>query len=99
VFCSSLPWWLVDWIFPVGIPARRNLPGKLGREGTETEGNTNFTKNGFRAWVAGWSPKTEYRSRFLTACLALLDFVSWSVNPQVVGSSPTRGAMKKGAVK
>ena len=28
-------------------------------------------------------------------CLALWEFVLWSVNPQVVGSSPTRGAMKK----
>ena len=28
-----------------------------------------------------------------------LDLVSWSVNPQVVGSSPTRGAMKKTVTK
>ena len=95
MFCYSLPWWLVDWIFPVRIPAGRNLPGELGRIGTATGAEAIFAKGCFSSRVAGWSPKTEDRPRFLVDCFALLEFVSWSVNPQVVGSSPTRGAMKK----
>ena len=69
-------------------------PEELGRTGTETGAVGIFAMGVFRAGVAGWSPKTEDRPCFLMACFALLDFVSWSVNPQVVGSSPTRGAMK-----
>ena len=95
MFCYSLFWQFRYWIFPNRIPVERNLPGELGRTGTETGAEASFAKDGFRAQVAGWSPKTEGRSRLLMDCLALLDFVSWSVNPQVVGSSPTRGAMKK----
>ena len=99
MFCYSLPWWLVDWIFPVRIPAGRNLPGELGRIGTATGAEAIFAKGCFSSRVAGWSPKTEDRPRFLVDCFALLEFVSWSVNPQVVGSSPTRGAMKKPLAK
>ena len=93
MFCYSLAWRFRCWIFPVRIPAGRNLPGELGRIGTATGEEAIFAKGCFRSQVAGWSPKTEDRSRFLMDCLALLDFVSWSVNPQVVGSSPTRGAI------
>ena len=99
MFCYSLPWWFSDWIFPASFPVRRNLPGELGRIGRATGEEAIFAKDCFISRVAGWSPKTEDRSRFLMDCLALLDFVSWSVNPQVVGSSPTRGAMKKPLAK
>ena len=72
---------------------------ELGRIGTETGREAIFAKGCFVGRVAGWSPKTEDRPCFLMACLAILDFVSCSVNPQVVGSSPTRGAMKRGCIK
>ena len=36
--------------------------------------------------------KTTHRACFLIAYLAFCGGVSWSVNPQVVGSSPTGGA-------
>ena len=94
MFCSSLPCWFGDWIFPVRISAGRNLPGELGRIGTETGEKAIFAKGCFRSRVAVWSPKSEDRPRFLVDCLALWDCVSWSVNPQVAGSSPARGAMK-----
>ena len=94
MFCYSLSWWFGDGIFPVGIPVERNLPGKLGRIGTETGEEAIFAKGCFRSRVAVWSPKTEDRPWFLMDCLALWDCVSWSVNPQVAGSSPARGAMK-----
>ena len=70
---------------------------ELGRIGTATGAEAIFAKGCFSSRVAGWSPKTEDRPCFLMACLALWDFVSWSVNPQVVGSSPTRGAKGKTA--
>ena len=71
--------------FPGSYPGVEKSPGE----------EAIFAKACFSSRVAVWSPKTEDRSWFLMACLALLEFVSWSVNPQVVGSSPTRGAMKK----
>jgi hypothetical protein len=49
----------------------------------------------FDSSVAEWSPKKKGRLGFLIASLAFWDAVSCSVNPQVVGSSPTRGAKKK----
>ena len=54
-----------------------------------------FAKTCFSSSVGKRSPKTKHLSRFLIAYLAFLDFDSCSVNPQVVGSSPTGGAMKK----
>ena len=79
----------------MGFPVQRNLPGELGRIGTATGEEAIFANGCFGSRVAVWSPKTEDRSRFLMDCLALWDCVSWSVNPQVAGSSPARGAMKK----
>ena len=67
---------------------------ELGRIGTETGREAIFAKGCFVGRVAGWSPKTEHHTCFLMACLAFCGGVSCSVNPQVVGSSPTRGAMK-----
>ena len=56
---------------------------------------TSFAKTCFGISVGKRSPKTKHLSRFLIAYLAFLDFDLCSVNPQVVGSSPTGGAMKK----
>ena len=70
---------------------------ELGRIGTETGREAIFAKGCFVGRVAGWSPKTEHHTCFLMACLAFLWGVSCSVNPQVVGSSPTRGAKGKTA--
>ena len=81
MFCYSLPWRLGDGIFPVRFPVGRNLPGGMG---TGNGAVASFAMGAFRAQVAGWSPKGEHRLRFLIDCLALLDCVSWSVNPQVI---------------
>ena len=58
---------------------------------------TSFAKTCFGISVGKRSPKTKHLSRFLIAYLAFLDFDSCSVNPQVVGSSPTGGAKGKTA--
>jgi len=79
---------------PGWTPGRRNFPGELGRQGAEGKGNTIFAKACFRAAVAEWSPKRKHQPGFVIAYLAFLGGVLCSVNPQVVGSSPTGGAKK-----
>jgi hypothetical protein len=95
LFCYSLSWQFGCGNFPVGVPAGRNLPGETGRMGSPKGRETSFAKTCFGISVGKRSPKTKHLSRFLIAYLAFLDFDLCSVNPQVVGSSPTGGAMKK----
>lgn len=80
--------------FPYWFPGAEKSPGGMGRTGTATGEKAIFAKGCFVSRGAGWSPKTEDRSRCLLDCSALLEFVLWFVNPQFVGSSQTRGAMK-----
>ena len=94
LFCYSLSWQFGCGNFPVSVPVGRNLPGETGRMGSPRGSNTSFAKTCFSSSVGKRSPKKKHLSRFLIAYLAFLDFDSCSVNPQVVGSSPTGGAKK-----
>ena len=78
----------------MGIPVSRELPGNHGITATEKGSGGSFAKTCFDGSVAEWSPKTQHLLGFLIAYLAFSESDSCSVNPQVVGSSPTRGAKK-----
>ena len=90
--CCFLLWQLYGCVFPVGIPVWGNLPWEIGKKAGAGPCVGSFAKIGFGKSVGSWSPKTKHQSRFFLACLVFLDIDSCSVNPQVVGSSPTGGA-------
>ena len=94
LFCYSLSWQFGCGNFPVGVPAGRNLPGETGRMGSQKGREVSFAKTCFGISVGKWSPKTEHQPRFLIAYLVFCGVVLCSVNPQVVGSSPTGGARR-----
>ena len=93
LFCYPLFCYLGCRNLPAGLPGKRIFPGELGRQGAEGKGNTIFAKACFRAAVAKWSPKQKHQPGFLIAYLAFLGGVLCSVYLQVVGSSPTGGAI------
>ena len=94
LFCCFLSWHFCFRIFPIIFPAQPNLPEQIGRKASVKGSDTRFAKTCFGSSVGVWSAKTEHLPQFLIAYLAFLDFDLCSVNPQVVGSSPTGGAMK-----
>ena len=76
------------------ISAYGDFPRKVGRKGSAKGSVASFAKTWFDGSVGEWSPKKKHQPGFLIACLAFSESVSCSVTPQVVGSSPTRGAKK-----
>ena len=80
--------------FPGSYPGGEESPGGIGENRDRNRESGHLCEEWFSSLGRRMVAKTEDRPRLLLDCLALLDFVSWSVNPQVVGSSPTRGAKR-----
>ena len=88
---------LLSWVqkSPGWTPGEEKFPWEFWENRTEGQENTIFAKACFRAVVAEWSPKKKHQPHFLIAYLGFLGSVRCSVNPQVVGSSPTGGAKRR----